>query len=254
MRWYLALGLMLTAAVDAGADPAEVRERAQALLASPGFQTELPGAGGGRAGADGGNGQSRRSARGDLRDPETVRKGQLEHRSPERRRGWRPPLLPGGEVLSAFLWVVLAVTAIIAISSAASEWQRVRRRQVATSDDGSVDRPAARRNISGLEDVEALAREGHYTEAVHLLLQLALARFERRLRLDRSLTSREILGRPGLGLDRESLSLLVETVERSWFGGAVVDRDAYERCLAASRRLAAGGEPATAGAAAGGEA
>ncbi len=70
-----------------------------------------------------------------------------------------------------------------------------------------------------------------------------LRRLGRRRRLETSLTSREILAREKSGLGREQLSILVETVERSWFGGHAVDRDAWEHCLLASQRLSASQRP-----------
>ena len=138
---------------------------------------------------------------------------------------------------NAFFWVIVAVVLIIALSSTLKEVRRGARRRVAVADQKAGATPPARGTGGDLDQVEALARSGRYTEAVHLLLQRAVDRIGRRRRLDRSLTSREILASEE-GPGGEPLSILVEAVERSWFGGLALDRAGYEHCLSASRRLA----------------
>lgn len=238
--WLLATGgvlLMLAMAVAADPDPSddEVRERARTLLADPSFQTELPGmAGEGRFTA------RDNPAQGDIgreerRNPGTASEGQAP---PLRRRHREPEPSPAvSGAASAFLWVVIAVILIFGLIATVREARRGRRQRVVAYGDETATEDAARHAVSHPDEIEALANSGRFTEAVHLLLQRALGHLSQRQHLDRSLTSREILRRPEIGAGREPLSTLVETVERSWFGGVPVDRDAYRACLAASRRL-----------------
>lgn len=230
-------GALLAAAGVCAADPSteDVRARARALLADGGYQTALPGGETAAGGAGGGEVQGRGRDGGRRR---TEASG--DSRPPPRRR-LEIPLLPGGEVLAAFAWVVLAVVLALGIGRLVTElwWGRGRR---ATTPASPPERapPAAERARAGLDQVEALAGSGRYADAVHLLLQVVLERLARRRPIAASMTSREILAGAGGAPFREPLATLIETVERSWFGGAEVGPDAYERCLAAGRRLTSG--------------
>ncbi len=245
MRWRSLAGCAalalaaagVAAAQGAGDRPtaAETRERARTLLADAVFQTELPD-GGGRATGSGRGQVGDRSRQA----PEASPEGRApQRRAPQRRAPSQEPLLlPGGTVLRAFFWVVLAVVLITALSSTLQEVRRGRRRRMTAGEDETESEPAVGRPAAAVDEIEALAGAERYTEAAHLLLQRALERFGRRRRLDHSLTSREILAGEEVGAGREALAVLVETVERSWFGGRAVDRRAYEQCLAAHRQLA----------------
>jgi hypothetical protein len=101
---------------------------------------------------------------------------------------------------------------------------------------------------ASLDDILALAREGAFAEACHLLLLSALERLRRQrgARLAGSLTSRELLRELGLAeAPRAALGTLVREVEVSHFGGRPADRTRFERCLASYRLLAGegGAEP-----------
>ncbi len=81
-----------------------------------------------------------------------------------------------------------------------------------------------------------LASDGHYGEAVHAMLLLALKRLAERggAAARHSTTSREILDHETLDTDaRERLEVLVANVEAWWFGGRELTRADYDRCAAA---------------------
>ncbi len=111
-------------------------------------------------------------------------------------------------------------------------------------------RPNARTVHVLLADADALAAQGRYAEAVHLLLYRSIQDIEQArpdaIRL--SLTSREIARSDALGPDtRTTFSSLARMVERSHFGGRSVDAQDYAEARAtyetfASRSMAA--EPA----------
>jgi len=83
---------------------------------------------------------------------------------------------------------------------------------------------------SAREQAEALARAGHYREAVRLLALAALLWLDERgrLRYQPHQTNREHLARlgdqPGL---RARLAPVVETADRVWYGGAALDAAAF---------------------------
>lgn len=217
-------------ATDAGnTSQNEIRQRAETLLSDPGFQKDLPGVGSCEAGdCDRSSSAQRRRP---TRDP-------FLGSSPERQRPRFEMRIPeAGGIAKIALWLLVAVGLATLVGSFAAEARKHRRRHGAIeAAEHAPSRPLNDDLASG-ESPETLASSGRYAEAAHLLLGQVLRRLSGRLALEHSLTSREILARPKLASRRESLAILVETVERSWFGGSSVDRETYERCLEASRHL-----------------
>jgi hypothetical protein len=83
-----------------------------------------------------------------------------------------------------------------------------------------------------LGDASALAGEGRFGEAIHLLLLETLEALSRAARLSPALTSREIVaGVPLPPPAREALAGLVTAVELSRFGGAEPGQADYLTCL-----------------------
>ncbi|MBX3479108.1 MAG: DUF4129 domain-containing protein [Caulobacter sp.] len=92
-----------------------------------------------------------------------------------------------------------------------------------------------------LADADALAAEGRFEEAVHILLLRGVADIvARRPKLvGPALTSRDIAAHPDLPeAARPAFTLIAEIVERSWFGGRPVEqagwlqaREAYEQLV-----------------------
>ena len=84
-----------------------------------------------------------------------------------------------------------------------------------------------------LEDADRLAAEGRFDEAVHLLLFRTVDDIDgRRPNLVKpALTSRDIAGLAALpGAARDAFRVIVQVVERSFFGGRPVDAGAFAEC------------------------
>lgn len=97
--------------------------------------------------------------------------------------------------------------------------------------------PASSSPSSRMEDaqIEAddLARQGHYGEAMHVLLLKSLAEIRTRLGVSfaASLTSREIVRRVQLPLTgRGALAAIVQSVERTYYGGRPASHEDYSGC------------------------
>ena len=99
-------------------------------------------------------------------------------------------------------------------------------------------RPAAARARTLLRDADALAAQGRFAEAVHLLLFRSIDDIDERWpnTVGPALTSRDIAGHQGLSdIARQTFTSIARVVERSFFGGAAVGeadftdyRKAYE--------------------------
>jgi hypothetical protein len=115
-----------------------------------------------------------------------------------------------------------------------------RRRGSAGPEIGPVAAPAAAgpEPEPAFEDASRLAAQGRYAEAVHALLLAAIRHFAERSRtaVQPSRTSRELVRLLPLGPEtREAFTELVRTVELSFFGGAAVGPEEWERNLARFR-------------------
>lgn len=92
--------------------------------------------------------------------------------------------------------------------------------------------PSSRMEDAQIE-ADDLARQGHYGEAMHVLLLKSLAEIRTRLGVSfaASLTSREIVRRVQLPLTgRGALAAIVQSVERTYYGGRPASREDYAGC------------------------
>lgn len=100
------------------------------------------------------------------------------------------------------------------------------------ADDVLTDiRPDADRARSLLEEADALAREGKFAEAVHLLLFRSIEDVQERLEggVPTSMTAREIAGLGSLPeRARRALRPIIQIVEHSFFGGRDVDAAGWQ--------------------------
>lgn len=100
------------------------------------------------------------------------------------------------------------------------------------ADDVLTDiRPDAARARSLLDEADAMAREGRFAEAVHLLLFRSIEDIQERLEggVPTSLTAREIAGLGKLpDRARRALHPIIRIVEHSFFGGRAVDADGWQ--------------------------
>lgn len=107
-----------------------------------------------------------------------------------------------------------------------------RKEKVKAADDVLTDiRPDADRARSLLEEADALAGEGRFAEAVHLLLFRSIEDVQERLEggVPTSLTAREIAGLGSLpDRARRALKPIIQIVENSFFGGRDVDAEGWQ--------------------------
>lgn len=220
--------LCLVGLLAAAAQPGDPREAARAVLARGRYQTELPDAAPGQPrAAEPVREDGRGSARGE----------------PRASRGGRAafptiPLPP-----AALLWAVLAGLIVTALVWAVR--QAVVSRRGADANPASAPEAEPRRlsralRIGPLTDVEDLARQGRFGEAIHLLLLHLFAALQRRPTTAPAPahTAREVLARTRLAAEaRSALGVLVSAAERIHFGGREAVREDYENCLGHYRRF-----------------
>lgn len=206
--------------------PAEVRDAARAVLSGAEYQTELP------------ENEATLEAEQDPRtDSPGAPREQLD--DDEMRVPAGGPL---GFIASALLYVMLGVAVVLLIFWLVSELKGYEKEggeeggdaPAVAVDDAVVAQP--------LGDADTLARQGRFSEAIHVLLLRTLEELVRRLPspLPRSFTSREILGRVRLPSDaRTALSGLVTAVELCHFGNDTPGEGDYRACVDRFRAFAA---------------
>jgi hypothetical protein len=94
-------------------------------------------------------------------------------------------------------------------------------------------RPSAEKAQALLSDADALAAQGRFAEAVHLILARSIDDFAgRRPGVVRpALTSRDLARAEAMPAEaRRAFGLIAEAVERSLFGGRDVDADRFAEC------------------------
>ena len=111
-------------------------------------------------------------------------------------------------------------------------------------DEHLVDlRPDAAAARSLLEEADALARQGRFAEAVHLLLFRSIEDLQERVDggVPTSLTAREIASLGKLpDRARRALKPIIQVVERSFFGGRLVDSDGWQEARSSYEDFAFG--------------
>ena len=109
--------------------------------------------------------------------------------------------------------------------------------------DDEVWRPQAVQAQVLLAEADALAAQGLYEEAAHIILLRSIEDIRARKpgAVRPSLTSRDIAVMPGLAPGaRDLFAGIAQAVERSLFGGRVLDEAEFRRCRQAYERFAAG--------------
>lgn len=173
------------------------------------------------------------------------------------RTGYHPPKIPQwpkwiGDMLEAIapalkwvLWIGLALLAAAILYLIIREILRLRApRAKPDKPKAPVDaewRPDAQAARDLLAGADALAGEGRYAEAAHLLLLRSVEDIDkhqpRALRI--SLTTREIAGLASLPeAARPAFMKIGRVVERSLFGGAPVDAEDFADCRASYEAFA----------------
>jgi hypothetical protein len=143
-------------------------------------------------------------------------------------------------LLRVLFWLAVAAAAaflLLAIARRVQDgrwsWPRRRPRQADAAPSWRPEEAPARALLS---EADALAAQGRYAEAAHLLLFRSIEDIDnRRPNLVRpALTSRDIAGAPALPPGpRTSFSSIVMMVERSLFGGRTLGEGEWRQCRAA---------------------
>lgn len=229
IRFGLSALLIFTGVLTATAAIADIRSDIESILSGRGYQKELPQE---PIPQD----QPDKLERFELPDiPDDF--GNIPDQSP----------LSAGPVLKSLLWVLAIVGGILLLFYIFSAIQRIPRRvkvpQAKKAEKRASD-PVAPTDAetTPFDEIERLAREGAFGEAVHLLLLHCFEDLRRRSPYGRdpALTSREILAGATLPNDaRSSLAFIISAVEVGHFGGQAINRPVYERCVESYRTITA---------------
>lgn len=161
--------------------------------------------------------------------------------------GWLQPLVDFlsamGPLFKFIFWLGLAALVVAVLWFIARELIRIRLPErtgkLHIDDDGWRPAPAAA--LALLSDADALAAEGRFAEAVHLLLLRSINDIDGRLpnTVRPALTARDIAGLSRLpAAARPAFDRIARVVESSLFGGRPVDRAAFADCRAAYEAFA----------------
>ena len=164
---------------------------------------------------------------------------------------WISSSMPDAPYARIMLWTVIALAAAAVLAMAwqrvrHGEWRlpRLRRRGLATAVEVSPEdewAPTEAPVRRWLAEADALAAEGCFAEAIHLLLFRSVEDIQRRRPqvVRPALTSRELAQAPGVpGSARALFARIAASVEASLFGGRAVDADSWVRARAAYTDLA----------------
>jgi hypothetical protein len=108
-----------------------------------------------------------------------------------------------------------------------------RSRKIIARDQAPPSMSPSNRMDEAQVEADDLARQGHYGEAMHVLLLKSLNEIRRQLGISFavSLTSREILRRVQLpDIGHQSLTAIIASVERTYFGGRPAGQNDYSDC------------------------
>ena len=142
------------------------------------------------------------------------------------------PLLWIGIALLVLLLAYLLIPAFAQWIDDLAPWSK----KLAEGPDDFVGLAEAGAARALLAEADALAAEGRYAEAAHLLLYRSVEDIEgRRPGLVKpAMTSRELASAHDLpAVAREAFSRIARAVEISLFGGRAIDQGAWERCRSA---------------------
>lgn len=160
--------------------------------------------------------------------------------------GWLEPLFEllqaMGPLFRIIFWLGLAAIVLSILWFIGRELIRIR--LPARTDKLNITdawRPAPAAALALLSDADALAAEGRFAEAVHLLLLRSINDIDGRLpnTVRPALTARDIAGLSRLpAAARPAFDRIARVVESSLFGGRPVDRATFADCRAAYEAFA----------------
>ena len=140
-----------------------------------------------------------------------------------------------GTLAELLLWgtAILGAGGLLFLLAREMNARLAQRAQAAAPGGAKPEETIANAGPKRLDDADALAQSGAFSDAIHLLLLVLLEELRRGLDLflAPSLTSREVLRRVSLPDEAEhALSRLVRAVELSQFGGHAATATDYDRC------------------------
>lgn len=148
---------------------------------------------------------------------------------------------PGPIAVSLF-WVAvgLAVAGLLyLIVTRVAGWQRGQRRdRPASAAEWQIEEGSARQLLG---DADALAAQGRFSEAAHMLLHRSIDEIDRHrpASVRKALTSRDIAALPNIPPSpAAAFRAIVRAVERSLFGGRALDERDWHECREAYQRFA----------------
>lgn len=193
------------------------------------------------------------SAYRELIESERIQTEMTPFEMPERNPppDWLVSLLQWLETLGPFwqalFWIaVVGIGGLILFSIGRALYRRFTDRPSGDDDEeefGEVWRPETRAAQGLLGEADALAQQGRYAEAAHLLLFRSVADIEERLPdfLRPALTSRDIAQAPALPAPaRSAFSSIARVVERGIFAARPVDETGWREARAAYENFAFG--------------
>ena len=147
-----------------------------------------------------------------------------------------------------FVWAGLALVALFVLATLAealpSRRAAAAARARARTEDEETRGARAGTPLRSLAGADELAAAGRYTEAIHQLLDDALAVLRRRIggELSDALTSREILRMTKLrDAEHEALGTMVARVEQTWFAQRLAAAEDYDAVRASFRVFSGAG-------------
>jgi hypothetical protein len=146
-----------------------------------------------------------------------------------------------GALPQILFWIVIGLAAAGLLYLIVARLWGSRRRE------GPADQPQVQWQIAQepamqlLDDADALAAQGRYSEAAHLLLHRSIAEIDRRrpAAVRKALTSRDIARLPAIpARPAQAFAGIVRAVERSLFAGRALDEADWRRCRDDYQRFA----------------
>lgn len=162
---------------------------------------------------------------------------------PEWLRGVGDFLTALEPVFKSVFWLGLALIVVAIAWYVSRELIRIRLPEQRSKAAGAADawRPAPAAALALLSDADALAAQGRFAEAVHLLLLRSINEVDDRLpnTVRPALTARDIAGLSRLpAAARPAFTRIARVVEASLFGGQAVDRETFADCRQAYETFA----------------
>jgi hypothetical protein len=181
----------------------------------------------------------------DLAPRPADRGGASEFFRPLRERLWDPLMEWWGKLQGSVPWADEVLAGLVIAAAMALLMQVIRLRRRPDPKLPEVEKPLVARPDELFALAQSAGERGEYVVAARLLLHSGLLRLEAaERRVNRpGLTNRELLRRYRGTALANPLAMLVDTVDRGWFGRRECSRLDYVDCLAAHEEIASVARP-----------